>query len=157
MSDERRIRSARFHWSERRARRRALAATAQLRLELDDILHPDLKGEARIVLVESAISALREEIVETLRHDVRRPTVSCIERPPGMRLDRLARLLPKRSYEHVLKPCLAEMQEEYFIALQAGDERAAKRARFWGAMAFWCHVLGLIPESIIRMVLKLRT
>jgi hypothetical protein len=80
-----------------------------------------------------------------------------IEAPPGMRLNRLAQLLPKRAYDRVLKPCLAEMQEEYCAALQAGDERAAKRAQFWGTVAFWCHVLGLIPESIVRMVLKLRT
>jgi hypothetical protein len=83
---------------------------------------------------------------------------SRIERPPGMRLDRLAQLLPKRTYERVLRPCLADMQKEYFDALLAGDERAAKVACFWGVVAFWRDILALIlVEPLIKIALKLRT
>jgi hypothetical protein len=81
-----------------------------------------------------------------------------IERPPGMRLNRLAQFVfPRRIYETVLRPCIAETQEEYFEALQAGDLGKAKWIRRRGVFLFWATVLGQIPQSIIRMVWRPRT
>jgi hypothetical protein len=71
---------------------------------------------------------------------------STIETPPYMRLDRLARFVfPKRTYERALQPCLQMTLEEYFEALQDGDERKARWVRIRGVIAFWMTVLKLLP------------
>jgi hypothetical protein len=145
----------RRHYTARHARK----ALDQLRLELEDFA-ADTHGkrERRDALIEAAMSELEAEVIETFGDKSRKVErrVS-LEIPPGLRLDRLAQLLPKRTYECVLKPCLAEMQQEYFEALQAGDEHAAKRARFWGIATFWWTVFAQIPESVTGVFWRPRT
>jgi hypothetical protein len=87
---------------------------------------------------------------------------SPIERPPGMRLHRFASFFfPRQIYETRLKNDLADMQHEYFEALQAGDVRKARWVHIRGTICFcWNAVWAVIPESLIslvRSVFKFRT
>lgn len=79
-------------------------------------------------------------------------------RPPGARLDAFASLIfPKRIYETVMKPCLAETQSEYFEALQAGKLKTAKWIHVRGIMIFWSTVGLQLPVSTIKLVRKIWT
>jgi hypothetical protein len=81
-----------------------------------------------------------------------------ITRPPGARLVAFAEcVFSKRTYETVLKPYLAETQEEYFEALSEGRVRKARWVRVRGVICFWTHVLLQLPVSATRLAKKLWT
>ena len=66
-------------------------------------------------------------------------------------------MFPKRIYQTVLKPCLAEMQEEYFEALSEGKTRKAQWVRIRGVAGFWSTVVLQLPVSLTSMVKRLWT
>jgi hypothetical protein len=64
--------------------------------------------------------------------------VKQITRPPGTFLDRLAEFVcTKRTYEHVLRTAISDMQWEYFEALAAGRKWKSRWIRLRGYWAFW--------------------
>ncbi len=81
-----------------------------------------------------------------------------VHRPPGARLDAFSSFFfSKRTYQTVLKPYLAELQEEYFEALKEGRSRKARWVRLRGVVCFWSHVLLQLPVSATRLAKKLWT
>jgi hypothetical protein len=96
-----------------------------------------------------------------IRHflDENKPTrLQQILRPPGARLDSVASFVFTRHiYQTVLRPCLAETQEEYFEALSQGHLRKAQWVRFRGVINFWSHVVLQMPVSFTRTVRRLWT
>ena len=78
--------------------------------------------------------------------------------PPGAKLGTLASFFfSKRTYAIVLKPYLAEMQEEYFEALSERRLWKARWVRVRGVICFWSHVLLQLPVSATRLAKKLWT
>ena len=75
-----------------------------------------------------------------------------VSRPPGARLDSFASFFfSKRTYVTVLKPCLAEMQEEYCEALSEDRLLKARWVRARGVACFWSNVLLQVPVSVTRL------
>lgn len=81
---------------------------------------------------------------------------SAVYKPPGARLDRIARFVfSKRSYREVFGPCIADLQYEYFEALQARSRWKARWEILRGYCAFTAAVVAHLPLSLIRMVVTL--
>jgi hypothetical protein len=81
-----------------------------------------------------------------------------LRRAPGARLDAFASFFfSKRTYATVLKPHLADMQEEYFEALSEGRWHKARWVRVRGVMCFWSHMLLQLPVSAIKLLSELWT
>ena len=76
-------------------------------------------------------------------------------RAPGWRLDAFASFVfSKRIYQTVLRPCLADTQEQYYQALSEGKTRKAQWIRIRGIAGFWWTVWLQLPVSVVRLLKK---
>jgi hypothetical protein len=79
-----------------------------------------------------------------------------IQRPPCMRLNALANFIcTKKLYERVFQPILADMQQEYFEALQEGNGRKAQWVMWCGRLAFIAAAVAQIPVSAMKLIVRL--
>ena len=114
-----------------------------------------IDGGQIINIEEAAFAAWVKVTTSTTSFSNRRPRIA---RPPGARLHGIASFVfSKRIYQTVLKPCLADTQEEYFEALSEGKTRKAQWVRIRGIAGFWWTVWLQLPVSLARTVKKLWT
>lgn len=105
---------------------------------------------------------MHRELLEFTKAGGSRPS-PLVTTPPGSLLSRIATiLLGKKQTTARIEPCLADMQEEYFAALLAQDETAARAARIRGTVTVLSHIVQSLPGlralfgmvDIVRRVLS---
>ena len=87
-------------------------------------------------------SGARFRLNLSLQRSVRRTDSRAVDGGPGARLGRFAQLIVgPRIAEAQIDPCIADMQHEYFEAVERRDKPAAWSALFRGSVAVLAHVL----------------
>ena len=77
---------------------------------------------------------------------------SQIQRIPGSRLLVLAELLvSRRTYENVFEPTIADLWEEYTVAVSEGRTWKSRFIRIRGYMAFFSAAWALCVSSVVRL------
>jgi hypothetical protein len=84
------------------------------------------------------------------------PRGRAIARAPGWRLNAFAKFVfPKKIYERVLQPTLADLESEYAEALAEGDVLKAKWVKVRGIYSFWAAALLQLPVSLVRLIVTI--
>jgi hypothetical protein len=75
---------------------------------------------------------------------------------PGSGFSRvLSKTYSRKKYDAIFRQAIADMREEYFEALQAGNTKHAKWIWIRGICSIWMAVFADIPASAIKMTVKL--
>lgn len=81
---------------------------------------------------------------------------TCIRRPPGWRLRRLAEdVYSRKIYENVLEPTLNDLQFEYQLALAEGRISKARWVQLRGYYSFWSTVVALALAGWLSRLIRL--
>lgn len=76
-----------------------------------------------------------------------------LDTPPGCQLNSWARFVyPKKTYERVFMPLIADVQAEYIEALDQGQHGKAQWIRWRGRAAFWTAVVARVPVAFAAWV-----
>jgi hypothetical protein len=138
--------------------------TTDLMIVLND---PDENGEC-YVDVETKTSHYRfrfetfRAVMGDLHLEHTRPRavhteLGVIQKPPGFSLERFLRfLVSKKSYERVYGQIIADMREEYFEALHAGEKRKARWIVVRAYVSVLTALLMLLPRGLVNEIVRLR-
>jgi hypothetical protein len=75
-----------------------------------------------------------------------------IERPPAHLLVSItSRILSSSAYRRYVEPHIADVYHEYYVALRAGDLRAAKKVVFWGYIRALSPLIAAIARTVIAL------
>lgn len=129
------------------------------------------KESAEVVALRYAVRASKMQVALATGIASARPKVSgvsliqnknatratrSIRYPPGIHMARLAKwVFPRKMYEQIYEPQIADMRLEYYEALREGAEWKAKWIRAYYMIAFAKTIVASIPVRLIKVVLEL--
>lgn len=113
--------------------------------------------EVTLDLMEMIGEILRSSIlIERLVRASSKSLQAKVVQPPGtMLVSTLSFFYSKKKYKSLIEQAIADMREEYFEALAAGQHKKAGWIRLRGTYSVWAAVFMDVPVSLTRLVTKI--